>query len=570
MRVPFLALVLALAGAGVATAALAGASAPPAEQRHGDRNWPDMHGGSKGWHYSALDEIDARNVARLQQVWTHSPDLATEGLESAPVAADGLIAYCSGSDQVWVLDGATGRLRWRARVGTGHADAGDAACRGLAFDGGTLYFAGAGGRVAAWNAASGEPRWETQVLPRDSRRGVLSGPPVIIGDRMVVGSLVGNPGERGVLLGIDTHSGREAWRIELAGGPGPAGGHWDGSASWGSGADRASGASAWLPGPYDAGSHTLYWGVGSPLPLFDAAGAYYQTRGPRPGDNLYTAGVLAFDPQTGILHAWHQEIPHEVWVQDSAVSEMLLLDRDGRRILVHPNRTGLVFVYSQDLQVQRVWQAIRNFNLARAVDPQNGAFVRRHDLNAGDRLGVCPLYHGGFPGLPGAYSPQTGLWYKIAAEWCMDIDLDRPLERAAGPAALALGGRVTPVPPPDGRMRAHLDARDPVSGAKAWTVEFPEPPLASLLVTAGRLLFVADGRGAVQALDAGSGRRLWRADDHEGHAGGLLTYEAAGHQYIALVTGWDSHAHPLFGRMFGAPYNGARTPRASLRVYRLP
>jgi hypothetical protein len=32
-------------------------------------------------------------------------------------------------------------------------------------------------------------------------------------------------------------------------------------------------------------------------------------------------------------------------------------------------------------------------------------------------------------------------------------------------------------------------------GAKKWHVEFPEPPLASLLSTAGNLVFVPDARG---------------------------------------------------------------------------
>jgi alcohol dehydrogenase (cytochrome c) len=151
----------------------------------------------------------------------------------------------------------------------------------------------------------------------------------------------------------------------------------------------------------------------------------------------------------------------------------------------------------------------------------------------------------------------------------MDVDLDRPPDPASA-AAQALGGKVTPVPPRDGRVRAHLDARDPLDGKKVWTVEFPEPPLAGLLATAGRLLFVADGRGEVQALDATNGRSLWRAQDREGHAGGVLSYQAGGHQYIAVVAGWDPHAHPMHARLFGPPYNGTHTPRASLRVFRLP
>ena len=188
----------------------------------------------------------------------------------------------------------------------------------------------------------------------------------------------------------------------------------------------------------------------------------------------------------------------------------------------------------------RVWSGVRNLNIASSFDPQTGVLRHRHDLDAGDRSGICPLVDGAFPGLPGTYSPQTGLWYKVGAEWCMDIDLDHPVDPAA-PGAV-LGGRFTPVPPRDGRVRAHLDARNPLTGAKVWTVGFPEPPLASLLSTAGRLLFVADARGGVQALDAGNGTKLWHADGTEGYAGGLISYLADGHQYIAVVAGWDRAA----------------------------
>jgi PQQ-dependent dehydrogenase (methanol/ethanol family) len=545
-----------------------------ASQRKATAGWPDVHGGESGWHFSPLEEVDARNVEHLQLAWTHSPDLQTEGLESLPVAADGLIAYCSGSDHVWVLDGATGRLRWQVRVGNAETGASripgaaEPPCRGLALDSGTLYFAGAGGHVVAWNAATGEQRWESRVLPREQGRGALTGPPMIIGDRVVLGSTVTAPGERAVLLGLDTRSGKEQWRLEVIGATARPSSRWESQASWGKEGENASGGSAWMPGAYDPLTRQLFWGTGSPVPLFDGVGAYYLTYGPRPGNNLFTAGVLALDPATGVLRGWHQEIPHEVWVRDSAASETLLLERQGRRYLVHPNRSGLVFVYDTNLRVQRVWSAVKNLNIARSVDPQTGIFRRRHDLNPGDRNGVCPWLEGGFPGLPGAYSPQTGLWYKVGAEWCMDIDLDRP--SAPLSAAALLGGHATPVPPRDGRVRAHLDARDPLTGAKVWTVEFPEPPLASLLVTAGRLLFVADGRGSLQALDAGTGRRLWHADQRDGHAGGLLSYQAGGHQYVALVAGWDSRAHPAWGKLFGPPYSGDHTPHASLRAFRLP
>ncbi len=63
--------------------------------------------------------------------------------------------------------------------------------------------------------------------------------------------------------------------------------------------------------------------------------------------NLYTASVVALDPDTGKLR-WHfQEIPNDVWDFDSAY-ECILMDRmvNGRmrKLLVHMNKSGVTFV----------------------------------------------------------------------------------------------------------------------------------------------------------------------------------------------------------------------------------
>ncbi len=542
-----------------------------------------------GSQYSPLKEINARNVSRLIQAWIHVPDLPSEELHALPVADGGLLAYCSAGGRVWVLDGATGRLRWHARtaeIPDPAAEAGATAntlsllpataaggddCHGVALHDGSLYLAAADGRVLAWNALTGMLRWQMRAVPRDGSSGVLQGPPVLAGGTVVVGSSVVRARQRGLLLGLDMRTGRELWRDEVVAG---AANHWGVSGE--RAGERAFGGSAGVPGSWDAAQQMLYWGTGSPLPLFDWAGADYKTHGSHPGDNAYTGSLLALDPSNGRLLAWHQEIAHEVWVRDSAASEVLLLSRGGQNYVVHPNRSGLVFVYTAALRLVRVWQAARNFNLAGSVDTATGVLGARRDFNAGQQTNLCPALEGAFPGLSGSYSPQTGLWYKVVAEWCMDVQVDRsaaPAPAAPGSGAdlrELLGGIATATAPQDERARAHLDARDPLTGAKMWTVEFPEPPLASLLSTAGRLLWVADARGTLHALDAGTGRTLWRHQDDEGHAGGLISYEAGGHQYLAVVTGWDGQQHPAFARVFGGRFAQTHTPKASLRVFRLP
>src|SRR5260370_12185774 len=107
-------------------------------------------------------------------------------------------------------------------------------------------------------------------------------------------------------------------------------------------------------------------------------------------------------------------------------------------------------------------------------------------------------------------------------------------------AQLNLGADFKLVAPPDGAARGHLDARDPVSGTKKWEVNYKEPPLASVLATAGNLVFVPDAEGVVHAYNAESGQELWSHNNGMGHNAGIISYMAGGKQYIAVPAGRGS------------------------------
>jgi alcohol dehydrogenase (cytochrome c) len=101
-------------------------------------------------------------------------------------------------------------------------------------------------------------------------------------------------------------------------------------------------------------------------------------------------------------------------------------------------------------------------------------------------------------------------------------------------------------------------------------VNFPEPPLASLLSTAGRVVFVPDTRGWLHALDAKTGKELWKADDGAPHNGGIISYDVGGKQYVAVVTGGPSLVMDGYADLFGGPYKTMEKDTGSLIVYALP
>src|SRR5689334_23962483 len=99
--------------------------------------------------------------------------------------------------------------------------------------------------------------------------------------------------------------------------------------------------------------------------------------GARPGDNLYTSSVIALDLDNGNLKFYHQELPHDNWDFDSAVGEFVQVDKDGQHYIVHPNKSGFVFVYDQNLKLHNVYPLVDAVNFVKSIDPKTGELIGR-------------------------------------------------------------------------------------------------------------------------------------------------------------------------------------------------
>ena len=104
--------------AGLALAAMISTPAfavDPSRLLSADQNandWLTTHGSYKSYHYSPADQINAGNVKNLEVAWTHFPERATRGIQSTPLAADGVLYYSGSYSRVYALDGATGKVLW--------------------------------------------------------------------------------------------------------------------------------------------------------------------------------------------------------------------------------------------------------------------------------------------------------------------------------------------------------------------------------------------------------------------------------------------------------------------------
>jgi PQQ-dependent dehydrogenase (methanol/ethanol family) len=534
-------------------------------------DWLSYHGSYKDYDFSGLDQINTNNVKDLQVAWTHFPGRTTRGLQSMPLAMDGVLYYSGSYSRVFALDGATGKVLWTyfpqlddelvARQTHSPYN------RGMAMGDGRLYIGTVDGRLIALDMKTGKPVWDTKLENSEKLTVGFTGAPLFVRGKVIIGSQGGEWPARGPIFGVDAASGKKLWEFYTVGGTDEA------KKTWGNDTWRTGGGGGWMPGTYDTATNTVWWGTANPAPLYDWSGADWKTAGARPGDNLYTSSVIALDPDTGKLKFYHQELPHDAWDFDSALGELVQIDRDGHQYMVHPNKGGFIFVYDRnDGKIANVWPISKNINFVKSIDPHTGELIGRRDFTAGPVQGepLCPAIMGGVSWNSGAYSPKTGLYYKVANEWCITLTVQKTTPVTEPQVQLNIGAEFKGVPPPDGPMRGHLDARDPISGQVKWQVNFPQPPLSSVLATAGNLVFVPDAAGITHAYNAETGQELWSHNDGLGHVGGIISYAASGKQYIAVPTGWGSLVGDDYGTWFGEPFKSMPKDAGALIVYSLP
>ena len=76
------------------------------------QNWLMYRGTYDSWGYSALNQINTKNVRKLIPVWTFSTGVS-EGHQSPPIVNSGVMFITTPQNQVLALDAKTGDLLWR-------------------------------------------------------------------------------------------------------------------------------------------------------------------------------------------------------------------------------------------------------------------------------------------------------------------------------------------------------------------------------------------------------------------------------------------------------------------------
>src|SRR6266545_4090000 len=176
-----------------------------------------------------------------------------------------------------------------------------------------------------------------------------------------------------------------------------------------------------------------------------------------------------------------------------------------------------------------------------ALDPKSGELIGRNaPREVGKPKFICPWIAGGRSWNSGSYNLKTKLWYNTAMEVCEEVTVEKQTPVTEPAAGLFFGGDQVAKHPPGGEAYGHLDARDPVTGERKWTVHYKYPPIGSVLSTAGGIVVHGDVEGVVRAYDGDTGEELWHFRTGSGHRGGPISYSVNGKQYIAVPSGLGS------------------------------
>ncbi len=546
-----------------------------------DNNWMMYHKDFSGHHFSGLNQINTSNVKDLRLAWQHVPASSKRGIQSFPLAVDGMVYYTSTSGTIWALDGTTGAPVWKhqAKIDVERAEGTfyNPYNRGLAIGHGNVYMGTTDGRLIALNAKSGEVVFDNEIMSVAKGNKGFTGAPVIVKNNVILGANGGElAGCCGPIFAVDAKSGKVAWQFDTIGGDQRSRDSW-GNDSW-----KIGGGGGWMTGSYDPATNTVWWGTANPAPDYDYIGADWMNNGPRPGLNLYSSSVVVLDADSGELSAYFQEMPHDAWDFDSATGNFLLINKGGKRHMVHPNKGGIMFVYDADsvgggneLGVNNAYMVGETYNYIKGVTKE-GRLVGRRELPEGKHMDVCPAIDGALSWNTGAYDPSKESHFFVTQEFCFDIEVvnpERPDDYSGQAYFGASWSSKAPKQKADGTpvdaAYGTLQAREPISGNLKWRVEYKYPVLASLLATGGDLIFVPGADGMFDARDSNTGELLWQHNNGTGQHGGVITYMAGGKQYIAVVTGWGSHVSGNFPGLFGEPFTSMSTDSGTLMVFSL-
>jgi len=520
--------------------------------------WVIQTGDYANTRFSKLDQINASNVNKLQVSWTFSTGVL-RGHEGSPlVIGDVMYVHTPFPNTVFALDlNSDGKILWKYEPKQDPNVIPVMCCdtvnRGVAYADGKIFLHQADTTLVALDAKTGKTVWT--AVNGDPKKGETNTATVLpVKDKIIVGISGGEFGARCHVTAYDANTGKQVWRAYSMGPDnemlidpekttehGKPVGKDSSLKTWQGDQWKTGGGCTWGWFSYDPQQNAFYYGSGNP-----------STWNPkqRPGDNKWSMTIFARDVDTGMAKWVYQMTPHDEWDYDG-VNEMILADQDvggqRRQVLVHFDRNGFAYTLDRingELLVAEKFDPAVNWATKVDMDKNSGTYGRPtvvaqysteqngEDVNT---KGVCPAALGTKDQQPASYSPRTNLFYVPTNHVCMDYE---PYKVNYSPGQPYVGATLSMYPAPNshGGM-GNFIAWDAREGKIVWSLPELFSVWSGALATAGDVVFYGTLEGYLKAVDAKTGKELYKFKTPSGIIGNVMTYTHRGKQYIAILSG---------------------------------
>ncbi len=436
-------------------------------------------------------------------------------IKAIPLMVNGVL-YFAMPDHAFAVDARTGRQIWHYAWKTrGGIHIGN---RGMGMYGDYLFFETPDNYVVSLDARTGKERWHKLIA--DVKQEYFSTPaPLVIRNHVIIGMGGDSLDVPGWLESRDPETGEIQWKWYTT----PRKGE-PGFETWPDEYSAAHGGGMpWQPPTYDPELNLLYVPTGNPNPVLAGQS--------RNGDNLWTASIVALNPDTGKMVWWFQCSPHDTHDWDATQVPVLIdgqIDGRPRKLLAQASRNGFFFLLDRTNGKNILTKPfIESLNWYKGID-EKGQPIRdpEKDPQVAGAL-VSPTTDGATNWPAPSFNPDTGLFYVGTSQsyslfYLTDLD---PRPQGWGAAERGVGN-----------LGNYLRAIDYKTGKVVWK-HSTLIGAQGLLSTAGGLLFGSDGAGNFVAYDPMTGKPLWHAGLTADPSNAPETYILDGRQYVVVGAG---------------------------------
>lgn len=521
------------------------------------KDWVMPTGDYANTRYSKLNQINAQNVGKLQVAWTFSTGVL-RGHEGGPlIIGNTMYVHTPFPNKVYAIDLSNeNKIIWKYEPKQDPNVIPVMCCdtvnRGLAYGDGKIFLHQADTSLVALDAKTGQVAWTAKNGdPGKGETGTSA--PMVIKDKVLIGISGGEFGVQAHMTAYDIKTGKQVWR-GYSGGPddqilvdpekttalGKPVGKDSSLKTWQGDQWKIGGGATWGWISYDPEMNLIYYGSGNP-----------STWNPkqRPGDNKWSMTIWARNPDTGVAKWVYQMTPHDEWDYDG-VNEMILSDQQingqPRKLLTHFDRNGLGYTLDRgtgELLVAEKYDPKVNWTSGVDMDKNSPTYGRPKVLDAAstekggedhNTKGICPAALGTKDEQPAAYSPDTQLFYVPTNHVCMDYEPFKVSYTAGQPY---VGATLSMYPPPGETHMGNFIAWDGKTGKIVWSNKEQFSVWSGALATAGGVVFYGTLEGYLKAVDAKTGKELYKFKTPSGIIGNVTTYENGGKQYVAILSG---------------------------------